>query len=76
MGLTNSLLTFCVPKSHNFKKTPRGGGDNILTVSPMLNEIQIKAKAGSVLIQDSRLRHSALTQLDNKKGERVAAVNR
>ena len=42
----------------------------------MLNEIQIKAKAGSVLIQDSRLRHSALTQLDNKKGERVAAVNR
>ena len=72
----NTGGTFCIPKSHKFKKTPRGAEDNISTVSPMLDEIQIKAKAGSVLIQDSRLWHSASCQLDNKKGERVAVVNR
>ena len=72
----NTGGTFCVPKSHRFKKTPRGIKDNISTLSPLSNEIQIKAKAGSVFIQDSRLWHSPPVQTDKNRGDRIAVVNR
>ena len=68
--------TFCLPKSHKSNKNPRGIRDNIPLTMPLKDEIQIKAKAGSVLIQDSRLWHSVATQLNNKSGDRVAVVNR
>ena len=72
----NTGGTFCVPKSHKFKKTPRGEKDNISIFSPISNEIQINAKAGSVFIQDSRLWHSPPVQLDSSNGDRIAVVNR
>ena len=63
--------TFVVPKSHKKKKDPRSS--NIDLYKPHKNEIQINAKAGSVLIQDSRLWHSAPI---NSKKLRISMVNR
>ena len=70
----NSGGTFIIPKSHKFKDNPRSSMD-ISVVSPIEGEIQIKAKAGSVFIQDTRLWHSSSINL-NKSQKRVAVLNR
>ena len=49
--------------------------DNIVLSAPIPGEFQIKSKAGSVFIQDSRLWHSAPMHNYGKKN-RVAVVNR
>lgn len=66
--------TWIVPKSHKYKKTPRGANDDVSIVSPIPGEMQIEAKAGSVFIQDSRLWHSSPVNMSDK--ERVAVINR
>ena len=71
----NSGGTFVVPGSHKDHRTPRGPSDGITLTAPIPGEIQIKAKAGSVFIQDSRLWHSS--PLHNfGANKRVAVVNR
>ncbi len=67
--------TWVVPKSHKDYRTPRGPLDKIVLTAPIPGEIQIKAKAGSVFIQDSRLWHSAPMH-NYSKQDRVAVVNR
>jgi len=67
--------TWTVPGSHKDKRTPRGPSDGIMLSAPIPGEIQIKAKAGSVFIQDSRLWHSS--PLHNfSDNDRVAVVTR
>ena len=69
--IRNEAGTYVIPKSHKMNKDPRSL--NFDFYKPHIKEIQIKTKAGSVLIQDSRLWHSApITSF----GERVAVVNR
>jgi hypothetical protein len=70
----NNGGTFIVPKSHKFKDNPRVS-TNISVVSPIEDEMQIKAKAGSVFVQDTRLWHSSSINL-NKNQKRVAVLNR
>ena len=69
--ITKNSGTFVIPKSHKKKIDPRSSNFNLY--KPHKKEIQIKAKAGSVLIQDSRLWHSAPVQSNE---ERIAMVNR
>ena len=38
--------TWIVPKSHKFKKTPRGAKDNVSIVSPIPGEMQVEASFG------------------------------
>lgn len=67
--------TWVVPGSHKDGRTPRGPSDGITASAPIPGEMQIKAKAGSVLIQDSRVWHSsALHNFSNY--DRVAVVSR
>ncbi len=67
--------TWVVPGSHRDKRSPRGPSDGITVTAPIPGEMQIKAKAGSVFIQDSRTWHSSpLHNLSLDK--RVAVVNR
>ena len=70
----NNGGTFIVPKSHKFKDNPRAS-NNISVVAPIKKEIQIKAKAGSVFIQDTRLWHSSSVNL-NKENKRISVINR
>jgi len=71
----NSGGTWLVPGSHKDRRTPRGPRDNITITAPISGEMQVKAKAGSVLLQDSRLWHSSpLHNLSDKN--RVAVVSR
>ena len=65
--------TWAVPGSHKDKRSPRGPSDGITLTAPIPGEIQIKAKAGSVFIQDSRLWHSSPLFVTQK---RVSVVNR
>ena len=67
--------TWVVPKSHKDPRTPRGPADNIVLTAPIPGEMQIKAKAGSVFVQDSRLWHSAPMHNYGDQ-DRVAVVNR
>ena len=69
--ITKNAGTFVIPKSHKMKKDPRSS--NFDLYKPYKKEFQIKAKAGSVLIQDSRLWHSAPI---HSHGSRIAMVNR
>ncbi len=67
--------TWLVPGSHKDNRTPRGPSDGITLTAPIPGEIQVKAKAGSVFIQDSRLWHSS--PLHNYSNfNRVAVVTR
>ena len=67
--------TFAVPGSHKDHRNPRGPSDKITLTAPIPGEIQIKAKAGSVFIQDSRLWHSS--PLHNfGPNDRIAIVSR
>ena len=71
----NSGGTWLVPGSHKDRRTPRSPTDNISITAPISGEMQVKAKAGSVLLQDSRLWHSSpLHNLSDKN--RVAVVSR
>ena len=67
--------TWVVPGSHKDNRNPRGPFDDITLTAPIPGETQIKAKSGSVFIQDSRLWHSA--PMNNySQNKRVAVVNR
>ena len=67
--------TWVVPGSHKDKRTPRGPDDKINITASIPGEMQVQAKAGSVLIQDTRLWHSS--PLHNfSKLDRVAVVTR
>ena len=69
----NSGGTFAVPGSHKDERRPRG--PEITVTAPIPGEVQVKAKAGSVLIQDPRNWHS--TPLHNfSDHDRVAVVVR
>ena len=71
----NSGGTWLVPGSHKDKRNPRGPKDKIVLTAPVPGEMQVKAKAGSVFIQDSRLWHSSpFHNLSNNS--RVAVVSR
>ena len=71
----NSGGTWLVPGSHKDNRTPRGPSDGITLTAPIPGEMQVKAKAGSVFIQDSRLWHSSpLHNFSNFN--RVAVVTR
>lgn len=67
--------TWVLPGSHKDQRNPRGPSDKIVLTAPIPGEFQIKAKAGSVFIQDSRLWHSAPMH-NYGKNKRVAVVNR
>ena len=67
--------TWVVPGSHQDKRNPRGPSDGITVTAPIPGEMQIKATAGSVFIQDSRLWHSSPMHIFSTQ-ERVAVVNR
>ena len=67
--------TWVIPGSHKDKRTPRGPKDNITLTAPISGEMQVRSKAGSVFIQDSRLWHSSpLHNFSNQ--DRVAVVSR
>ncbi len=67
--------TWVIPGSHKDKRTPRGPKDNITLTAPISGEMQVRSRAGSVFIQDSRLWHSSpLHNFSNK--DRVAVVSR
>ncbi len=67
--------TWVIPGSHKDKRTPRGPKDNITLTAPISGEMQVRSKAGSVFMQDSRLWHSSpLHNFSNK--DRVAVVSR
>ena len=51
--------TWVIPGSHKDKRTPRGPKDNITLTAPISGEMQVRSRAGSVFIQDSRLWHSS-----------------
>ena len=51
----NSGGTWAVPGSHKDKRNPRGPSDGISVAAPIPGDMQIRAKAGSVYIQDSRI---------------------
>ena len=71
----NSGGTWAVPGSHRDKRNPRGPEDGISVTAPILGDIQVSAKAGSVFIQDSRNWHASA--MHNPSGrDRVAIVNR
>eukprot|EP01052_Picozoa_sp_SAG31_P040303 SAG31_NODE_5804_length_2322_cov_2.267656_2_plen_205_part_00 len=55
--------TWVVPGSHRDLRNPRGADDAIDEHSPIPGEMQVLAGAGSVLVQDSRLWHSAGTNV-------------
>ena len=67
--------TFAVPGSHKDHRNPRGPSDKITLTAPIPGEIQIKAKAGSVFIQDSRLWHSSPMH-NFGHNDRIAIVSR
>jgi len=71
----NSGGTWVVPCSHRDKRNPRGPSDNIIVSAPIPGEMQIRARAGSVFVQDSRLWHSAPHHHFSKQ-ERVSVLNR
>ena len=66
--------TFVVPGSHRDPRNPRGPNDGISVGSPISGDMQIRAKAGSVFIQDSRCWHASPTHNNGEK--RIAIVNR
>ena len=51
--------TWAVPGSHKDKRNPRGPSDNIMASAPIPGDLQIRAKAGAVYIQDSRTWHAS-----------------
>ena len=67
--------TWTVPGSHKDKRNPRGPSDGISVAAPIPGDMQIRAKAGSVYIQDSRIWHAAPRHNPSDRG-RVAVVNR
>ncbi len=66
--------TLVVPGSHKFGNSPRHG--HISTILPIKGEHQIKAKAGSIFIQDTRLWHSSPVSEQTKKKKRVVVLSR
>ena len=66
--------TWVVPGSHRDPRNPRGPADGINVTSPIPGDMQVRAKAGSVFIQDSRTWHASA--MHNFGGRRVAIVNR
>ena len=50
--------TMLVPGSHKDLRNPRGADDEVDEHAPVPGEVQVVAKAGSVLVQDSRLWHT------------------
>ena len=70
----NSGGTFVVPGSHRDPRNPRGPNDGISVRSPIVGDMQITAKAGSVFIQDSRCWHAS--PMHNNGEKRIAIVNR
>ena len=71
----NSGGTWVVPGSHKDKRNPRGPADGITVTAPIPGDMQIRAPAGSVYIQDSRSWHASA--MHNPSGrQRVAVVNR
>lgn len=67
--------TFVVPGSHRDTRNPRGPVDGITVTAPIPGDMQVRAPAGSVFIQDSRCWHS--TACHNVSGKlRVAGQNR
>ena len=67
--------TWIVPGSHKDLRNPRVPEDKISIVAPIPGEIQIKAKAGSVFVQDSRAWHSSALH-NSSNNDRVAVVSR
>jgi len=67
----NSGGTFSVPCSHRDERKPRG--PEITVTAPIPGEVQVKAKAGSLLIQDPRNWHSPPLHNFNDH-DRVAVV--
>ena len=65
--------TWVVPASHKSGFSPRHGKISISL--PLKNEHQVKAKAGSVFLQDTRLWHSSPV-LSNSIAKRVTIVSR
>ena len=53
--------TWIVPGSHTDPRNPRGADDAIDGGAPIPGEMQVRATAGSVLMQDSRCWHSTAT---------------
>jgi len=71
----NSGGTWAVPGSHRDKRNPRGPSDDITVTAPIPGDMQVRANAGSVFIQDSRNWHASA--MHNPSGrDRVAVVNR
>ncbi len=71
----NSGGTWAVPGSHKDKRNPRGPGDGIMVTAPIPGDMQVRAKAGSVYIQDSRTWHASPRH--NRSGrDRAAMVTR
>lgn len=67
--------TWVVPGSHRSVLNPRGPADGICVAAPIPGEMQVRAKAGSVFIQDTRTWHCSA--MHNPSGHtRVAMVNR
>ena len=59
--------TWVIPGSHKDKRTPEAQKDNITLTAPISGEMQVRSRAGSVFIQDSRLWHSSpLHNFSNK----------
>lgn len=69
----NNGGTWIIPGSHKFNCSPRNGKKTSV-IKKIPGEMQIKAKAGSVFIQDSRAWHSSPIGLS--KEERLAVINR
>ncbi len=64
--------TWVIPKSHKSGYSPRDG--RISLFNPIPEELQITSKAGSILIQDTRLWHS--TPITRSNEERAIVVSR
>ena len=67
--------TFCVPGAHRDTRNPRGPTDGITVPAPIPGDMQVRAPAGSVFIQDSRMWHSTACHNVSRK-LRVAGQNR
>ena len=66
--------TWVVPGSHRDSRNPRGPNDGINVTAPIPGDLQVKARAGSVFMQDSRTWHAST--MHNTGAKRVAVVNR
>ena len=66
--------TWIVPRSRTEARNPRGPRDGLDEWSPMPDEIQVSAPAGSVLINDTRTFHSIASNFTDEP--RVSAVLR